>query len=280
MRALLVSIARQLRLSVPPAGAPAPKHAPFALGAADDEHGRRAVAGGAWQTASSLMPAPSAPGHEIDERYQALLSLVGNGPGAPIDGVLKSLIDIQQQIAKLAAAPVGSAPPAFAAGSNPAVALQAEAAQLPQPAGALARRPLRPKRHCVARRRPAGQVAAVFNAPGGPAALLPGCGQRTLPVRARCRERRIARRFLQACSRPAGSSTALSTPCCGRMWTCPAQPGARRRPTASRHRSPPPTSRSSSAPPPSATCFSPPAAQPRRSVSTSRRSASIVSASR
>jgi type VI secretion system protein ImpL len=117
-------------------------------------------------------PLPSAPGHEVDERYQALLSLIGNGPGAPIDSVMKSMIDIQQLIAKLAAAPVGSAPPAFPAGNNPAVTLQAEATRLPQPVSRWITS-IATSGVALLGGSPAGQVAAVFNAPGGPAAACP-----------------------------------------------------------------------------------------------------------
>ena len=57
--------------------------------------------------------APLPPGHEIDERYKALRDLVGDGPGAPIDQALRSLGDMQQQLAKIAATLVnsGTAPP-------------------------------------------------------------------------------------------------------------------------------------------------------------------------
>jgi type VI secretion system protein ImpL len=112
------------------------------------------------------------PGQEIDERYAPLIALAGDGPGAPIDQVLKSLIDIQQQTAKLAAAPVGSAPPPPPAGGDPAVALQAEAARQPPP---LSRWLATIAQSGILLRggSPRGQVAAVFNAPGGAAALCP-----------------------------------------------------------------------------------------------------------
>jgi type VI secretion system protein ImpL len=171
MRALLVAIARQVHLSAPPAGAAAAKPAPDAgpQPALETAAEQLRAALGKVQAAG---PAPTVPGQEIDERYRALLSLVGDGPGAPIDQVLKSLIDIQQMTAKLAAAPVGSVPPAAPAGGDPALALQAEAALQPQP---LARWLASIAQSAIALRGggPRGQVAAVFNAPGGPAALCP-----------------------------------------------------------------------------------------------------------
>jgi type VI secretion system protein ImpL len=173
LRALLVSIARQLRLSVPPAGvaavAPTPKPVAAPAIASTAAAQLQGLIGKAQQQPD---PTPAAPGHEIDERYQALLSLAGTGPGAPIDQVLKSLIDIQQLIAKLAAAPVGSAPPALPAASNPAVALQAEATRLPQPVSRWITS-IATSGTALLGGSPRGQVAAVYNAPEGPAAACP-----------------------------------------------------------------------------------------------------------
>ena len=76
------------------------------------------------------------PGHEIDERYQALRDLVGHGPGAPIDQVLRELGDTQQQIAKLAATLVSTgAGDSDAGGIDPLLTLKADAARQPQPLG-------------------------------------------------------------------------------------------------------------------------------------------------
>ena len=171
MRALLVSMARQLHLSLPPdattVGKPAaePVVQPVTETAAEQ---LQAVLG---KVQPATDAAPAAPGQVIDARFAALLLLVGDGPGAPIDQVLKSLIDIQQQTAKMAAAPAGSAPPP-AANGDPAQALLGEAAQQPQP---LARWLASIAQSGIALRggTPRGQVAAVFNAPGGPAALCP-----------------------------------------------------------------------------------------------------------
>jgi type VI secretion system protein ImpL len=123
MRFLLASIARQLRLSVPPSPAAA-----AALPDADPEAERLRVLLGGGGPASA-----TAPGQEIDERYKALLALFGDGASAPIDLVLKSLIDIQQSIAKQAAAPPGSAAPSFQPGNDPAQLLLATAARQPAP---------------------------------------------------------------------------------------------------------------------------------------------------
>ena len=190
MRALLVALARQLRLSVPPAGvaavAPVPKRGAPTPGTANA--GTSPVTDTAAEQLQAVLgkpqqqpdPTPSAPGHEIDERYRALLSLVGTGPGAPLDQVMKSLIDIQQLIAKLAAAPVGSAPPVLSASSNPAVALQTEATQLPQPVSRWLTS-IATSGIALLGGNPRGQVAAVFNAPGGPAAACPAAVKSRYP---------------------------------------------------------------------------------------------------
>ncbi len=116
--------------------------------------------------------APSQPpGHEIDDRYQALRGLVGTGPGAPIDGVLRSLGDAQQQIAKLAATLVGSGAVASTSGAiDPLVLLKADAARQPEPLG---RWLTQIADNAVALRSgdPRQQLAAIFNASGGPADL-------------------------------------------------------------------------------------------------------------
>jgi type VI secretion system protein ImpL len=138
MKELLVSIARQLTLSVPPAE---PK------GAADQAGGvaGKAVAAGIVRPPSSLKrlqgllatpggPPPEPPGKVIDDRYKALRDFVGKGPGAPIDIVLKLLNDMQGQLNRLASAPAGSAAaPTVATGEDPAAQLRAEASRDPEP---------------------------------------------------------------------------------------------------------------------------------------------------
>ena len=84
MRSLLASISRQLTLSVPPGGVP--KAAEPDPSASSTQLRLQALLG-ASQSTSQAAPLP--PGHEIDERYQALRDLVGHGPAAPIDLVLR-----------------------------------------------------------------------------------------------------------------------------------------------------------------------------------------------
>src|SRR5262249_37326236 len=117
--------------------------------------------------------APLAPGHEIDERYQALRDLVARGAAAPIEQVLREIGDAQQQMAKLAASLVSSGTAASsAAGVDPLLLLKSDASRQPQPLGrwlteiannALALRSGDPRL----------QLAANFNAPGGPAEICP-----------------------------------------------------------------------------------------------------------
>jgi len=161
MRALLVSVARQLRLSA--ADAPATQVADTA---ADTTASRLQAVLGKTQTTDT---AAALPGAEIDARYQPLLSLVGDGPGAPIDLVLRSLSDLQQEMAKMAAAAVGAAPPVPPAASDPALLLAADAAKQPQPVG---RWLASIANSGVALRggTPRSQIATIYNGPGGPAA--------------------------------------------------------------------------------------------------------------
>ena len=170
MRALLVSVARQLRLSLPPTtgqtnAAPLQK-----VPAPPNGYGTAEQLPAVLSNLQKAQPMSSASGHEIDEHYADLLSFINGGPGAPLDQALKSLIDIQQLLAKLAAAPIGSAPRQFREGSNPADALQSESAQLPQP---IARwiASIAAGGRALLDGSPREELAAVFNAPGGPAAL-------------------------------------------------------------------------------------------------------------
>jgi type VI secretion system protein ImpL len=170
VRALLVSIAQQLRLSLPPAGiASSSVPTQVALPSVNTAAQQLQVMMGRLPTAESQ----PVPGHEIDVRYQQLLAFIGEGPGSPMDQMLKSLLDIQQVMAKLAAAPVGTAPPTFAAGDNPATALQTESAQLPQPVSRWLST-IAASGAALLGGNPRGQLAAVFNAAGGPAQVCPG----------------------------------------------------------------------------------------------------------
>ncbi len=86
---------------------------------------------------------------------------------------MKSMIDLQQLIAKLAAARwAGTALPAFPAGGSPATVLQAEATPLPQPVARWITS-IATSGVALLGGSPSGQVAAVFNAPGGPGAVCP-----------------------------------------------------------------------------------------------------------
>ena len=168
MRKLLESISRQLTLSAPPGGA---QQAVVPAASESETKLRLQTVLGASQ--QSVADAPLPPGHEIDERYQALRDFIGNRPGAPIDLVLRELGDTQQQIAKLAATLVSTGATASAsAGIDPLLALKADAARQPQPVG---RWLTEIATSAIALRSgdPRLQLATIFNAPGGPAELCP-----------------------------------------------------------------------------------------------------------
>ena len=116
---------------------------------------------------------PAPPGHEIDERYQALRDLVGHGPAAPIDLVLREVGDAQQQIAKLAATLVSTGAAASTSGGiDPLLALKADAARQPQPLGRWLTE-LAASAIALRSGDPRLQLATIFNASGGPAELCP-----------------------------------------------------------------------------------------------------------
>jgi type VI secretion system protein ImpL len=125
MRALLVSMARQLSLAQPDAATNTSVPA-----TSDDATRLAGLLRGTAQPAPTDRPA----GFEIDARYKPLRDLVGNGPGAPIDQVLKILNDLQQQLAKLAVLAPGAAAPSVGP-EDPAVALKAAADKEPAPFG-------------------------------------------------------------------------------------------------------------------------------------------------
>jgi type VI secretion system protein ImpL len=167
MRNLLASIARQLSLSVLPTPS---VHVPAAV-TTDNAESRFQELFGAHQPVSSTTPLP--PGHEIDERYKALRDLIGDGPGASIDQVLRSVGDMQQYLAKMAATLVGTGTASPAAGGfDPALALRAEALRQPQP---LARwlNEIAATGTALRSGNPRQQLATIFNAGGGPAELCP-----------------------------------------------------------------------------------------------------------
>jgi type VI secretion system protein ImpL len=175
LRDLLASAARQLTLSQPPA--PAPNAAGAAQAATQAAAAAVQAATGTASRLQAVLGAPAdkpaaPPGAEIDARYKPLRDLVGSGPGAPIDQVLKLLNDLQQQLAKLAAAPIGGAAPPAPTGDDPANTLRNEAQRQPQP---LSRWLLAMATSGTALRGGGAraQIAAAFNASTGPAALCP-----------------------------------------------------------------------------------------------------------
>ncbi len=165
MRSLLASISRQLTLSKPLGGTRA---AAVPDTPASDTQSRLQAILGASQSAAQN--APAMPGHEVDERYQALREFVGDRPGAPIDLMFRELGDTQQQIAKLAATLVSAGAAATASGIDPLLALKADAARQPQP---VARWLAEIATSAIALRSgdPRQQLATIFNASGGPAEI-------------------------------------------------------------------------------------------------------------
>jgi type VI secretion system protein ImpL len=159
---MLNGIVKQLTLTQAPPGV---------AGLAQAAAGAAQAAAGA--TASRLQGVLGAagvptdpPGKAIEDRYDPLIKFVGKGPGAPLDGVLGLLGQLQQQLSA-AANPVPGAPPAP---GNASAQLRAEASRDPEPV-----------RHWLnimvtggAAQMNAGAkkaAAAAFNAPGGPASL-------------------------------------------------------------------------------------------------------------
>jgi type VI secretion system protein ImpL len=173
MRDLLTSITRQLTLTQAPpqpasaAGVAAGATAAASAAAANAANSATNSLQGLFGSTKGAPPVP--PGKAIEDRYAALIAFVGKGPGAPLDGALKLLNDVQVQLAQIAnAGPGGAAAPA--AGGDPAQLLQAEASRDPQPV----------QRWLVAlaingnTQRSGGAkkaAAEAFSAPGGPASL-------------------------------------------------------------------------------------------------------------
>jgi type VI secretion system protein ImpL len=161
MKDLLTSMARQLTLTeMPKATAPAGT-AVAAVMVSTPPPGQGGIA--------------AAPGSEVEEHFRPLRDLVAVTAGTPIDQVLKRINDLQQQMAKLAAAgPVTAAQTAAALGNEPVLALRAEARKQPQP---LARWLQAIAESSTALRGGAGgarqQVIAAYNGSSGPAALCP-----------------------------------------------------------------------------------------------------------
>ncbi len=164
MRTLLASAARQLTLSGAPDVQGQRGTTPPAAGITDTGTRLQALLGAAPEIAA----AP--PGHEIDDRYQKLRDLVATDAGARLDRVMQTVAELQQQLAKLAAAGIRTGPPPAAGGNDPVITLRMEAQHQPQPVarwlttmadGGMA------LRGGDARQ----QVITAYNAANGPAAL-------------------------------------------------------------------------------------------------------------
>jgi type VI secretion system protein ImpL len=165
LRRLLQAMGRQLSLSVPPQAQDAAPAAPQP--AVSDTQLRLQAVLGVRPTAE---PLPARPGHDIDEHYEALRQLAAAGPGGPLEHALATLGDLQQQLAKLAAAPVRAGPVVLPAGEDPAMALRAAARRQPQPLarwlGSIAGSAIALRSGDIRQ-----QIVAVFNGGDGPAAL-------------------------------------------------------------------------------------------------------------
>lgn len=170
LRSLLVSVANELALSVPPkapagAGAAAGKLAPKAAKLEGTANQLKGLLG------QQAGPPPAPPGQEVDNHFRALIDFVGKGPGAPIDTDIKLINDLQQQLSQIAAAAPGSTPaPTLATGGDPGQLLIAAASQAPAPVS----RWLPAMASSAAVLRGGGAraaVAAAFNGGGGPGTL-------------------------------------------------------------------------------------------------------------
>ena len=111
IRDLLASIVRQVTLPPPSGLAPVGGAMPSPLGRPNTFMG---------------------PTQAIAAHYKPLRDLVGTGPGAPIDQALRSLTDVQQLLAKMAAAAI-NAPVTAASGADPVSTLRSEAQRWPNP---------------------------------------------------------------------------------------------------------------------------------------------------
>ncbi len=119
--------------------------------------------------------AAASPSGEVEDHFRSLRDLVAVASGTPIDQVLKRINDLQQQMAKLAAAgPAAAAQTAAALGNEPSAVLRAEARRQPQPLGRWLQSIAEAS---TALRGGAGgarqQVIAAYNGSSGPAALCP-----------------------------------------------------------------------------------------------------------
>jgi type VI secretion system protein ImpL len=170
MQALLSSVAEQLQLSKPlalPAGATPPPGVKIP-GATQVSAEQSALAGLMGPPAGA---APAQPGQEVDAYYAPLINYVGSGTGSPMSLTLTLMNGLQAQLAALATAvPGGGAPPAPAAGGDPATLLQGEAVHDPQPVSRWLQT-LTANANSLRGGSTAAAAAAAFNGAGGPAQL-------------------------------------------------------------------------------------------------------------
>jgi type VI secretion system protein ImpL len=170
MQQLLDSVVDQLQLSKAPAvpqGATPPPNVKIP-GASQVSAEQAALAG---LMAPPAGAAPAQPGQEVDAYYAPLINYVGSGPGSPMSLTLTLMNSLQQQLAALAVAvPGGGAPPAPAAGGDPASLLQGEAVHDPQPVSRWLQS-LTANANSLRGGSTAAAAAAAFNGAGGPAQL-------------------------------------------------------------------------------------------------------------
>ena len=95
-----------------------------------------ALANSATAKLQGLLGAPGTPaeppGKAIEQRYDALIKFVGNGPGAPLDSVLKTLSDLQQALDRLNN-PTPGAPVVPGGAASAIEQLRIQASQSPEP---------------------------------------------------------------------------------------------------------------------------------------------------
>ena len=118
LRALLSSVVHEVTLTAP---------------AASTATGASRLQGLLGPAVAAASTANTQAGESVAEHFRPLRDLLGDGGGSQLDPALQSLYDLQQQLAKLAAAPIGSTAPPLPSGNDPAVLLRAQAARLPQP---------------------------------------------------------------------------------------------------------------------------------------------------
>ncbi len=207
MRDLLASIARQVTLSAPPAGvAPAQT-----AGGGNKPAGSRC--GASCRLVRTPQPgqaAPLPPGHEVDDHFKPLRDFVGNGPGAPIDLVLKSFNEMQQQLAKIAAAPLGGERPRRPPATIPHSRCGPKRSASPQPLSRWLASIWRPGARLCAAATPSSRSCRPITARAARPLCALAVNGRYPFVPGSANDVRLT--ISRGCSRRAGCSTASSTP--------------------------------------------------------------------